>query len=236
MGLLLLHVSIWDIILFHTVGCMLCSIKPLCYLASCRIAAWPRAVAFLMHYRISLHTHRRRMHRTRGKCTPMSSLHILPGGTLKLRIISWFKKLYIYAHICRTANRCISFPLKTNGKRYQWSYASAFVAVHFAHRWEHVTIPRDDILRDARHKQEHSWRKATWLTYESVKQSWTQARPISTPQPGSEPVKRFRVWTCSVVRAEMTGMGVPGTLQSLVLREVTYRLKEKTLLSNGLWY
>lgn len=175
-------------ILYYSILWDVCSVpqKSLCYLDSCGIAAyfyWPKAVAFLMHYRISLHIHRRRMHRTRGKSTPISSLHILPGGTLKLRIISRFKKLYIctHMHIYRTANRCISFPSKTNGKRYQSSYASAFVAVHFAHRWEHVIIPRDDILRDAGHKQEHCWTKATWLTYESVKQNWTQARLISIP-------------------------------------------------------
>ena len=74
-------------------------------------------------------------------------------------------------HIHGTANRRISFPSKTNGKRYQSSYASAFVAAHFAHRWEHATIPHDDILRDGRHKQEHCWTKAIWLTYESIKQS-----------------------------------------------------------------
>lgn len=145
---------------------MLCSINPLCYLASCRIAAyfyWSKAIAFLMH-RISLHIHRRRTHRTRAKSTPNPSLCILRGGTLKLRIISWY-----------------FFPSKTNGKRCQSSYAGAFVVVRFVHRWECVTIPHDDILRDAGHKQEHCWTKATCLTYDSMKQSWTQARLISTP-------------------------------------------------------
>lgn len=132
---------------------ILCSIKPVHSLALCQTTAYfysPEAVEFLMHYRVSLHIYRRTMLRTRGKSTPISNLRILPGRALKLRIISWFKKLYIYVHIrtyTKELKTCIYFPLKTNGKRCQSSYASAFVAVHFTHRWEHVTISHDDILR-----------------------------------------------------------------------------------------
>lgn len=47
-------------------------------------------------------------------------------------------------------------------------YAS--VAARFAHSWKHVTITRDDVLRDAGQQQEHFWTKATWLTCESMKE------------------------------------------------------------------
>lgn len=184
-----------------------------------------------MHYRISLHIPGRRMQRPRGESTPISSLHILPGGMLKLRIISQFKKLYIctHMHICRTANNCISFPSKTNGKRYQLSYASAFVAVHFAPRWERVTIPRDDILKDAGQKQEHCWTKATWLTYGSVKQSWTQARLMSNPLPGSEHIRGLQ--SDPAVQWELQWRG----WECLAYCR-TWSSGKKKLLSNGLWY
>lgn len=211
---------------------MFCSIKSLCYLAFCRIAVyfyWSKAVAFLMHYRISHHIHRRRMHRKRGKRTPISSFHIPSGGTLKLRIVFQFQKIYIHTHthIHRTANRFISFPAKTNDKRYQSSYASTLVAVQFAHRWEHVTIPRDNIVREAGHKLQHYWTKATWLTYESPKQNWTQARLISILQPGSEPIRVLEsdpavFWELKWERWECI-------LQNLVLREVTYQLREEEI-------
>ena len=146
---------------------MVCSIKPLCYLASCRIDAyfyWPKAVAFLMHYRISLHICMWRTLRTRGKSTPISSNHILRGETVKLRIVSWFKKLSVCTHrvIHGTANRCISFPSKTNGQRDRSSYASAFVAAHLARRWEQVTMPCDNILRIfLKHVVHHEWGEKT---------------------------------------------------------------------------
>lgn len=89
---------------------------------------------------------------------------------MKLKIVSWFKKLWMCIHIHRIDKRHIYFPSKTNGKNYQLSYASASVAARFAHSWEHVTITRDDVLRDAGQEQEHFWPKATWLTFKSMKE------------------------------------------------------------------
>lgn len=86
------------------------------------------------------------------KKTPVSGLHILPGGMVKLRGVLWLGKVCVCTCICRRANRYIYLPSKTNGKSYQLSYVSAPVPVHFAHSWEHIITIRDDVLRDSENK------------------------------------------------------------------------------------
>lgn len=138
--------------LSHSEGCMLSSItqcvtEPFTELLFIFINL--RLETFLIHYRNSLHIHWKIMPRVMGKNTPVSGIHVLPGGMVKLRGVLWLRKVCACTSICRRANRCIYLPSKTNGKSYQLSYVSAPVPVHFVHSWEHITITRDDVSRDS---------------------------------------------------------------------------------------